>query len=111
MNNTWSRPTKYLIGVGLVILAIYILHMSREVIPLLAMAALIAAVVRPAISWLHLHAHLPRDLAVGLVYLGLAIMLPLIVVLIIPPITDALVYVGNLDYQSILQRGVDWLRS
>lgn len=111
MNNTWSKPTKYLIGVGLVILAIYILHMSREVIPLLALAALIAAVVRPAISWLHLHAHLPRGLAVGLVYLGLAIMLPLIVVLIIPPITDALVYVGNLDYQSILQRGADWLRS
>ncbi len=111
MNTTWSRPTKYLIGVGLVILAIYILQLSREVIPLLALAALIAAIVRPAILWLHLHAHLPRGLAVGLVYLGLAIMIPLIVVLIIPPITDALVYVGNLDYQSIIQRGADWLRS
>jgi predicted PurR-regulated permease PerM len=111
MNTTWSKPTKYLIGVGLVILGIFILHLSRAVIPLLAMAALIAAVVRPAILWLHLRVHLPRVLAVGLVYLGLAIMVPLIVVLIIPPITDALDYVGNLDYQSILLRGEDWLRS
>jgi predicted PurR-regulated permease PerM len=111
MNTTWSRPTKYLIGVGLVILGIFILHLSRAVIPLLAMAALIAAVVRPAILWLHLRVHLPLGLAVGLVYLGLAIMVPLIIVLIIPPIADALVYVGNLDYQSILQRGADWLRS
>ena len=111
MNTTWSRPTKYLIGVGVVILGIFILYLSRAVIPLLAMAALIAAVVRPAILWLHLRVHLPHGLAVGLVYLGLVIMVPLIVVLIIPPITDALVYVGNLDYQSILQRGADWLRS
>jgi predicted PurR-regulated permease PerM len=31
--------------------------------------------------------------------------------LILPAIKDALVYVGNLDYESVLQSSVEWLRS
>jgi predicted PurR-regulated permease PerM len=92
-------------------MGIFILNLSRAVIPLLVVAALIAVVVRPVILWLHLRVHLPRGLAVGLVYLGLAILAPLAVMLILPTITDALVYVGNLDYQSILKSSAEWLRS
>jgi predicted PurR-regulated permease PerM len=111
MNTTWSRPTKYIVGVGLVLVGIFILNLSRPVIPLLVMAALIAVIVRPVILWLESHVHVSRGLAVGLVYLGLAILAPLIILLTIPTITDALVYVGNLDYQSILQSSAEWLRS
>src|SRR5512143_1876533 len=111
MNTTWSKPTKYLVGVGLVILAIYILHLSRTVIPMLIMAALVAALVRPVIQRLHLHAHFPQGLAVGLVYLCLAILVPLMIILVLPTIIDAITYVGNLDYQGILQSIVEWLRS
>ena len=111
MNTTWSRSTKYLVGVGLVLLGIFILYLSHPVIPVLIMAVLIAVIVRPVISWLQHRFHLSRGLAVGLVYLGMAILAPLVVVLILPTIIDALVYVGNLDYQSILQSGEEWLRS
>jgi predicted PurR-regulated permease PerM len=111
MNTTWSRPTKYIVGVGLVLVGIFILNLSRAVISLLVVAALIAVIVRPVILWLQLRVHLPRGLAVGLVSLGLAILAPLAVMLILPTITDALVYVGNLNYQSILQSSVEWLRS
>lgn len=111
MKTTWSRPTKYLVGVGLVLLGIFILDLSRPVIPLLVVAAIIAVVVRPVILWLHLRVHLPRGLAVGLVYLCLALLAPAALMLILPTIIDALVYVGNLDYQSILQSGAEWLRS
>jgi predicted PurR-regulated permease PerM len=48
---------------------------------------------------------------VGLVYLGLAILVPVVILLTIPAITDALVYVGNLDYEIILQSSAEWLRS
>jgi predicted PurR-regulated permease PerM len=111
MNTVWSKPTKYIVGIGLVLLGIFILNLSSLVIPLLVMAALIALIVRPIICWLHTRGRLPRGMAVGLVYLGLAILAPLVVMLILPSITDALVYVGNLDYESILQSGADWLRS
>ena len=53
MKTTWSKPTKYLIGIGLVILGIFLLYLSRPVIPLLIIAALIAVIVRPVILWLH----------------------------------------------------------
>src|SRR5512139_3453334 len=103
MNTTWSRSTKYLVGVGFVLFGIYILHLSRLVIPSLIVAALIAVIVRPVILWLQSRLQLPRGLAVGVVYLGLAILVPLVLMLILPMIKDALVYVGNLDYESILQ--------
>ena len=111
MKTTWNRPTKYLVGVGFVLLGIFILYLSRSVIPLLVVAALIAVIIRPVVSWLHLRVHLSRGLAVGLVYLCLAILGPLVVILILPTIIDALSYVGNLDYRSILEGGAAWLRS
>jgi predicted PurR-regulated permease PerM len=111
MKTTWSRPTKYLVAVGLVLLGIYTLHMSRSVIPLLIVAALNALIVRPVISWLHLRVHLSRGLAVGLVYLCLAILAPLVIILVLPTIIDALLYVGSLDYRSIFENGAEWLRS
>ena len=111
VNTTWSRPTKYIVGVGLVLFGIFILNLSRLVIPLLVVAALIAVIVRPVILWLESRVHLPRGLAVGLVYLGMAILAPLVIMLILPTISNALVYVGNQDYESILQSVEEWLRS
>lgn len=111
MKTTWSRPTKYLLAIGFVLLGIYILYLSRSVIPLLVLAALIAVIVRPVILWLHRRLHLSRGPAVGLVYLCLAILGPLAVILILPTIIDALVYVGSLDYRSLLEGSAEWLRS
>ena len=111
MKTTWSKPTKYLIGVGLVFLGISLLYLSRPVIPLLIIAALIAVIVRPVILWLHLRVHISRGSAVGLVYLCLAVLGPLVVILTLPTIIDALAYVGSLDYRSLLEGGAEWLRS
>jgi predicted PurR-regulated permease PerM len=111
MKTNWNRLTKYLVAIGLVLLGIFILHISRSVIPLLVVAALNAVIVRPIISRLHLRVHLPRGLAVGLVYLCPAVLAPLGIILILPTIIDALVYVGSLDYRSILENGAEWLRS
>ena len=111
MKTTWNKPTKYLVAIGFVLLGIFILYLSRSVIPLLVVAALIAVIVRPVILWLLGRLHLSRGPAVGLVYLCLAILGPLVVILILPTIIDALVYVGSLDYRSILEGGTEWLRS
>lgn len=111
MNTNWSKPTKYIVGVGLGFLGIFILYLGRSVIPLLVVAALIAVIVRPVILWLQRRAHLTRSLAVGLVYAGLAIVIPLIVALTLPTIVDTLEYVGNLDYERILQSLAEWLRT
>ncbi len=111
MNTPWSRPTKYIVGVSLALLGIALLYLIRLVIPMLIIAALIAVIVRPIVLWLQQRVRLPRGLAVMVVYLGLAILVPLALLFIIPAIIDALRFVLNLDYQSILQGGLDWLRS
>jgi predicted PurR-regulated permease PerM len=94
-----------------VLLGIFILYLSRLVIPSLIVAALIAVIVRPVIIRLQSRFQWPRGLAVGVVYLGTAMLVPLVIMLILPTIKDALVYVGNLDYESVLQSSVEWLRS
>jgi predicted PurR-regulated permease PerM len=110
MNTTWSKPTKYIAGVGLVLLGIFVLYLSRSVIPLLIIAALIAVIVRPVIEWLYREFCLPRGVAIAVTYLILVILIPLAVVLIVPMIASALQYVVSLDYEIILQRGTTWVR-
>lgn len=111
MNTAWSKPTKYIVGVSLALLGIYLLYLARPVIPLLILAALISVIVRPLILWLQERLRFPRGLAVGLVYLILAILAPLALLLLIPVIVDAISYVLSLDYQSIVQGAINWLRS
>ncbi len=111
MSTSWSRPTKYLVGVALTLLAIYILYLSRSVISVLVIAALIAMIVRPIILWLQNRARLPRGVAVAIVYLVGIIIVPLAVILAVPAIVTAVNYVLSQDYQSIFTGVLEWLRS
>lgn len=110
MNTTWSRPTKYIAGVGLVLLAVYLIYLSRSVLSILIIAALIAMIVHPAINWLQVRARLPRGLAVALVYLVGVILVPLALALAIPAIINAVNYVISLDYQAITRSIMEWTR-
>ena len=110
MNTAWSKPTKYIAGVGLVLLGIFMLYVSRSVIPLLIIAALLAVIVRPVIEWLYREFCLPRGVAIAITYLSLAILIPLAVVLVVPVIANAVQYVVSLDYESIFRSGNMWLR-
>ncbi|MFN8458576.1 MAG: hypothetical protein U0401_28640 [Anaerolineae bacterium] len=42
MTSQWTKPTKYIVGVGLVLFGLYVLYIIRPVITLLVIAALIA---------------------------------------------------------------------
>ncbi len=111
MGTDWSRPTKYIVAVGLALLGIYVLYLSRPVIPLLILAALLAVIVRPLINWLHHGLGLPRGLAVAIAYLGLVFIVPLALLLAVPAIVNAVNYVISLDYQTIFQNTREWLLS
>lgn len=110
-NTNWSKTTRYIAGVGLALFGIFVLYLSRSVLPLLIIAGLIAVIVRPVILWLHNQICLPRVLAVVLVYLVLAVLVPLIIVLAMPAILDAGQFLQDLDYATIIQNVIVWLRS
>lgn len=108
MKTTWSTPFRYAAGIGLVALGIYVLVLSRPVLPLLVVAAVLAALLRPLILWLQRSAHLPRVLAVLVVYLLAFILVPLLLLLVVPAIINAVEYVIGLDYAAILQDLKEW---
>ncbi len=108
MQTRWSKATKYIVGIAVVALAIYVIYLSSSVIPLLIVAGLMAVIVRPPISWLHHRLHLPLGLAVGLVHLLLIVIVPVIIALLVPAAADAVRYIFDLDYNSIIQRITTW---
>lgn len=111
MTNEWKSATKYIVGVGLAILGLYILYISRSVISLLVIAALIAFLVRPLINLLHQRLRIPRRISVLLTYLIVSIILLLAPLIIVPPIVDAVNYLLSLDYQLLIDDLLSWLES
>lgn len=111
MSTVWSRPAKYTAGIAMALFGLYVLYLSRTVIPVLIVAGLLAMIVRPLIEWLMRRLRMRRALAVGLVYLLLAVLVPLAVLLAVPVIVDAVSYVARLDYGSIARAGAKWLES
>lgn len=104
----WSKATKYIVGIAIIVLAIYVIYLSSSVIPLLIVAGLMAVLVRPPIAWLHHQLRIPLALAVGLVHLLLLIIVPVIVALLVPAIVDATRYILDIDYDSIVRRVTNW---
>jgi predicted PurR-regulated permease PerM len=106
LGSAWSRPTKYVVGVGLVLFGIFVLYVSRTVIPLLVVAGLLAFIVRPIIGLLHERLRLPRGLAIGLTYLAVLLLLPLASLLILSAVAQAVTFVFSIDYEAVIGRFV-----
>ncbi|NCC35804.1 MAG: AI-2E family transporter, partial [Chloroflexia bacterium] len=102
IGSTWTRPTRYVVGIGLAIFAVFLVFISNSVIPLLVVAGLLAFTVRPVISLLHERLRLPYGLAVGLTYLVVLLLLPLAALILLSAIGQALTFVFNIDYERAI---------
>jgi predicted PurR-regulated permease PerM len=111
MSTNWRTSTRTIAAISLAAASIFLIYVSRSIIPYLVIAALIAVIARPFILWLHQRARLPRGLAVGLVYLVGLMLVPLALLLTLPAIADSISFVLNLDYQSIFLNLLSWLRT
>ena len=100
------------VAIGLVVFAAIIFWMSRDALPILAVAGIVAFLVAPMVRFLHRRLHLPRwvSLAIGYVVV-LVVSLTLIAILAIG-ITQSLADI-NLDEmedstRSVAEWFVDW---
>ncbi len=89
MNNSgasvrWNRDTKFLVTVIALLVIVALAYLARNVIPLIALAAVIAYILQPAVGWLERH-RLPRGLGTALCLLLLIVLLALLPVLLTPP--------------------------
>lgn len=109
MTSQWTKPTKYIVGVGLVLFGLYVLYIIRPVITMLVIAALIAFLLTPIVNFFHQQLKLPRAGAVILAYVLLILLILLSPLLFLPPIIEGYNAIAGIDYQIALNRTVTWL--
>ena len=59
----WNKTTKHIVGVGMVLFGLYLLYLSGPVLKILAIAALMAFLLMPVVTFLHQRLKIPRVLA------------------------------------------------
>ncbi len=111
MNTEWSLPTKYIVGLGLIIFGLYVLYLSQSVLTLLILAALIAFLLLPVVDFFNTRLKLPRGAAVLVTYLLAAIIILLSPLVFVPPIIDGLRFLYNIDYQVLVSDSFTWIKN
>jgi len=111
MNTEWSLPTKYIVGLGLIIFGLYVLYLSQSVLTLLILAALIAFLLLPVVDFFNTRLKLPRGAAVLVTYLLAAIIILLSPLVFVPPIIDGLRFLYNIDYQVLVNDSFTWIKT
>jgi len=79
--------TNSIIKVLIVIFLLWILYLIRDVVAILFFAIILVSILEPIDAWLRLK-KIPRGLSVLLIYLFLLVIFSMVVILLIPPITD-----------------------
>lgn len=108
MGTDWNDGTKRLVAVGLIIFGLFVLYLSRSVVTLVIVAALIAFLLMPFVKFLHQRLKLPRMAAVLLVHIILIIIILLSPLILLPPIISGFNELANVEYRVIFDAGFDW---
>jgi len=101
---TWSKPTRYIMGVFLFLAVLVILFIVRSTIPLVVAAALLALFIDPLIGFLIRRFHMKKVLAVGITYLLVVALLLLVPLLAIPSLVNAVNFVMDIDIPMAVER-------
>jgi predicted PurR-regulated permease PerM/phosphoglycolate phosphatase-like HAD superfamily hydrolase len=100
VSTEWSRTTKRLVIVGLVIVALLALYVFRVLIPPIAIAMVLAYVLKPLADALERRSRLPRLGTVLLVFVVLLILVSIIPLTGVPYLVDQVTRI-NLDLQRL----------
>jgi predicted PurR-regulated permease PerM/phosphoglycolate phosphatase-like HAD superfamily hydrolase len=84
----WSRTTKILVIVGLVIIFLLVLYVFRDLLPPIAIAVVLAYLLKPVVDFVQRRIKLPRTLDVILVFLVLLLLFSIIPVTVVPYAVD-----------------------
>ncbi|MDQ1262191.1 MAG: Pheromone autoinducer 2 transporter [Euryarchaeota archaeon] len=109
--NRWSDPSRYIMGVFLLMAGLLVVYIGRSAIPLVLSAALLALIVDPIIRFLVVRLRMNRTLAVVITYLFVVAMLLLVPLLLIQPLVDAANFALKIDPNLIIQRLVSFIQS
>jgi predicted PurR-regulated permease PerM/phosphoglycolate phosphatase-like HAD superfamily hydrolase len=100
VSTEWSPTTKRLVVVGLVILLLLVAFLLRALLPPIAIAGVLAYLLKPVVDFLERRTRLPRLAAVILVYTVLLIIIATIPATGVPYLVDRVARL-NLDLQRL----------
>jgi predicted PurR-regulated permease PerM len=109
MTTQWREPTRYIISIALAIFLLFLIYISRSVLILLLVAALIAMLVRPMIKFLIKRGRFPKLAAVFLVYFLVAVVIILAPLVLVPPIVNAVNSLLEIDWIIVLESVLKWV--
>ncbi len=109
MNTEWNDATKRLVAVGLVIFGLFVIYISRSVLALILVAALIAFLLMPFVAFLHRRLKLPRVAAVLLAHILLIIVILLSPLILLPPVISGFGELAEVEYQTLFDDGLQWV--
>jgi predicted PurR-regulated permease PerM/phosphoglycolate phosphatase-like HAD superfamily hydrolase len=101
VSTRWSRTTKRLVVVGLIIVLLVGLYVFRALLPPVVIAVVLAYLLKPLADFLERRTAMPRLLAVLLVYLILLMLISVIPATIVPYAVDRITRI-NLDTQRLI---------
>lgn len=103
MSTEWSKTTKHIVAVAMVLFGLYLLYLSGPVLTIFVIAALVAFLLMPVVTFLHKRLKLPRVLATLLSYLVLIVAILLTPLILLPPILDGFKVIAGINYQALTE--------
>jgi predicted PurR-regulated permease PerM len=107
----WSETTKRTVVIAAVLVGVLILYISQSVIPYIIVAVVLAFLLDPIVEFFT-RLHLPRGLAVLLVYVLFLIIVMLSPLIFVPAVLDAVRSLSsiNINLVDVLEKTTTWLR-
>jgi predicted PurR-regulated permease PerM/phosphoglycolate phosphatase-like HAD superfamily hydrolase len=104
----WTRTTKRIVVVGLVIIFLLLLYLFRALLPALLIATVLAYILKPVADLLVRRTRMPRLLAVLLVFLALVALVATIPAALVPYLADQVRRI-DFDLQRLTEDVVAYL--
>jgi predicted PurR-regulated permease PerM len=109
MNTEWNDANKRAVAIVGVLIGVFVLYISRPVIPFIILAAILAFLLNPIVGLFQMRLRMPRWLAVILTYVLLLIALILLPLIIVPAVIEATLDI-EIDVVALLREMIIWLR-
>jgi predicted PurR-regulated permease PerM len=100
--------TRYIVGIGLFILGLFVLYLSRSILSTVIIAALITFLVKPLIIFLNTKLRSPKGLTIAIVYAIVVIVILVAPLILLPPLVTTFNTILSYDYQTLLQDVIVW---
>lgn len=103
-STSWTLPTRYIAGVGVVLFVLWLINFSEQTLSLLIFAALLAILSKPVSNFFQNRLRFSRGLAIILTYLLILVLIVSIPLLVIPAMINGINAFLNYDWQLVFDR-------